>query len=181
MQISDAKTQIEKFMQTGATFPQPFRQKNSLTFRQIQKRLFLRLRSSCKRGRRFRGRRGQPAATRLVTLIGREVSFGHTDREGGGWTFVMIIYIARCKNKKKWPGFGRLTPQLSFQSYSNNEEGQVVTSLMTSDLVTGRFKFKFQRGDFSVKFPSNFYLFATWWSLFCWVKCLMFMFMTPHL
>ena len=75
MQISDAKTQIEKFMQTGATFPQLFRQKNSSTFRQIQKRLFLRLRSSCKRGRRFLGRRGQPAATRLVTLIGREVGW----------------------------------------------------------------------------------------------------------
>ena len=36
---------------------------------------------------------------------------------------------------EKSPGFGRLTPQLSFASYSNNEEGQVIDFLQFYQVV----------------------------------------------
>ena len=36
---------------------------------------------------------------------------------------------------EKSPGFGRLTPQLSFASYSNNEEGQVINFLWFYQVV----------------------------------------------
>ena len=49
---------------------------------------------------------------------------------------------------EKSPGFGRLTPQLSFASYSNNEEGQVIDFL-----------------QFYIK----------WWSSFPFFKCLTFL------
>ena len=55
-------------------FPPLFQQKNLQLFLRMRTK-FLRLRSFCKRGRRFLGRRGQRAATRLVTLIGKEVSW----------------------------------------------------------------------------------------------------------
>ena len=100
------KIQIEKFLQTGATAPR-------------EERI-----ASCHEG-------------------------GHSDREGGEFTFVMMmrrmmrttttttttkttiiimmsmIIIMTTMLITKLPGFGRLTPQLSFASYSNNEEGQV--------------------------------------------------------
>ena len=49
--------------------------------------------------------------------------------DGGDVEFVNVGDVGDDDDDEKSPGFGRLTPQLSFASYSNNEEGQVIDFL----------------------------------------------------